>query len=105
MSFHWRCKVREIVSVGPSLGYCSPSGKRFTYALVPAVPDLVGGDVEGTVLTLHGQCSVSRCIACLTCSETGCNPQLKSEGAGKSSGQENSVLADEGPKHREECLG
>lgn len=38
-------------------------------ALVPAVPDLVGGDVEG---------------------------KLESEGTGKSSGQENSVLADEG---------
>ena len=81
------------------------SGKRFTYAVVPAVPDLVGGDVEGTVLTLHGQYSVSSCTACLACLGTGCNPQLKSEGAGKSSGQQNSVLADEGPKRSKESIG
>jgi hypothetical protein len=63
MSFHWRCRVREkwsawVLASGIVDG---PSGKRFTYALVPAVPDLVGGDVEGTVLAFHGQSFVLRC--------------------------------------------
>jgi hypothetical protein len=35
---------------------------------------------------------------------TECNAQLEGEGTGKGSGQENGVLADEGPKYSKECL-